>query len=40
MTLEGLLEYLKIENIDKSSNGRDALEKIKTNKYDMLITDN
>ena len=42
IALEGLLSHLSIERIDKSLNGRDALDIVKRNPnlYNIVITDN
>ncbi len=42
VALEGLLGHLKINQIDKALNGRDALDIVMRNPsiYDMVITDN
>jgi YesN/AraC family two-component response regulator len=42
VALQGLLEFMKHDKIDKALNGREALELVKANpfKYSIVITDN
>ena len=37
--IESLLKQLGFTNIDDASDGQDALAKIKTNKYDLILSD-
>ena len=37
--IESLLKQLGFTNIDDASDGQDALSKIKTNKYDLILSD-
>jgi CheY-like chemotaxis protein len=42
IALQGMLEHLGVQKVDKALNGREALEMIKStpDQYDLIITDN